>query len=115
MSDGSDSALAGTWLAARLGADPVALDIRRRAGELFAKRPPGSDEWLYPSWQFDENWRVKPEVERVLAAAREAGLSQDELEDLLQRRVGLAGGRRLIDLLAAGEDRPVLEAIRARA
>jgi hypothetical protein len=113
MADNREPGLLGTWLAARLGVDPVALDIRRRAGELFARRPPGSDEWVYPSWQFDENWQVRPEVERALAAAREAGLDQSQLGPLLKRRVGLAGRRTLLDLLLAGDERPLVDAIRA--
>lgn len=110
----TDAALSGTWVASRYGVDPVAVEIRRRAGELFATREPGSDEWLYPSWQFDEHGEVKPEVRGVLEAARAAGLSQSQLAELLQRRVGLAGRRTMLDLLLAGDAGPVLSAIRAR-
>ena len=45
--------LPGTWLAERLAVDPLKIDAMRRAGELIAVREPGSDEWLYPAWQFD--------------------------------------------------------------
>jgi len=108
-----DAALSAPWLAARLGVDPVALDIRRRSGELFAVRPSGSPDWLYPSWQFDDDWRLRPQVQRVLAEARDAKMTQVELDQLLQRRVGLAGGRTLLALLVEGDDAAVVSAIRA--
>jgi hypothetical protein len=105
--------LPGPWLAVCLGVDPIALDVRRRAMELFAFRPPDAADWLYPSWQFDDEWRVKPSVARVLEEARAAGLTSKDLGELLQRRVGLAGGRRLGEVLAEGDDIEVLNAIRA--
>ena len=111
--DDLDRALEGTWLAARLGVDPVLLEIRRRAGELFATRAPGSDEWLYPSWQFDEEGEVRPQVTRVLAAAREAGLSQAQLEELFRRKVGLAGGQTMLDLALEGDEGSLVRAIKA--
>jgi len=108
-----DAALSAPWLAARLAVDPVALDIRRRSGELFAVRPSGSPDWLYPSWQFDEEWRLRPQVQRVLVEARDAQMRQAELEQLLQRRVGLAGRRTLLALLVEGDDAAVVSAIKA--
>lgn len=105
--------LTGPWLAVRLGAEPVALEIRRRNGELFAVRVPGSEDWLYPSWQFDDEGRVRPHVARVLAAARDAGLSQAQLEALLRRRVGLAGGQTMLDLLLEGDEGPLVSAIKS--
>ncbi|MBA3717131.1 MAG: hypothetical protein H0W87_02735 [Actinobacteria bacterium] len=107
-----DAALTTSWLAARWGVDPVALEIRRRAGELFATRAPGSDEWLYPTWQFDDEGNVKPEVARVFAAACEAGLTSAQLDELFNRRVGLAGGRTMLDSLLEGDDRPLLVEVR---
>jgi hypothetical protein len=107
----SDTALSTSWLAARWGVEPVLLEVRRRAGELFATWDPDSDEWRYPSWQFDDEGEVKPEVSRALAAAREAGVSGQKLDGLLRRRVGLAGGRTVLDELLAGDDRPLLEAL----
>lgn len=104
--------LLGPWLAVRLGAEPLAIEARRRAGELFAVRPQGAEDWLYPSWQFDLEWEVRPEVVRVLEAAREAGLSQAELEALFRRRVGLAGGQTMLELLREGDETPLLRAIK---
>jgi hypothetical protein len=104
--------LTGPWLAQRLGIDPIALEARRRAGELFAVRQEGAEDWLYPAWQFGEDFRVKPEVEGVLATAREAGVSPARFEQLLARRVGLAGGETARDLLLRGHPGPLLDAIR---
>jgi hypothetical protein len=107
------SALTGSWLAVRMGIDPVRLDLMRRSGELYAVRPAGSEDWLYPAWQFGEDGQVRPAVSRALEEARKQGLSQAELEALLEQRVGLAGGRRMFDLLAEGDDEAVVSAIRA--
>jgi hypothetical protein len=106
------AALTGSWLAARWGVDPVAIEIQRRAGELFALRDPGADEWLYPTWQFDDEGRLRPEVGRVLAAAREAGMSATQVNELLNKRLGLAGGRTMLDALLEGDERPLLAEIR---
>jgi hypothetical protein len=106
------AALTGSWVAARWGIEPVGLEVRRRAGEVFAMREPGSDEWLYPGWQFDDEGTVKPEVARVLAAAREAGVGPARLAEILNRRAGLAGGRTMVDSLLEGDDRAVIAEIR---
>ena len=42
--------------------------------EVYAFREAGSAEWLYPGWQFEDDGNVKPEVARVLAAARQSGI-----------------------------------------
>lgn len=109
-----DVGLPAPWLASRMGVDPISLDVRRRGLELFGIHPPGAADWLYPGWQFDENWRVKPPVARVLEEARTAGMTSSELDELLQRRVGLSGGRRLVEALAEGDDVEVVNAIRTR-
>jgi hypothetical protein len=95
-------ALSASWLSTKWGVDTVRINAMRRAGELLAVRPAGSQEWRYPSWQFDSDGRVKPDVARVLAAARE----------LLQRRTGLTGTGRLLDELLAGRVDYVLSSIR---
>jgi hypothetical protein len=106
-------ALAATWLAQRLAVDPARIDAMRRGGELIAVREPGSSEWRYPAWQFDDG-RPRPGVARVVAAAREAGVSESELYDLLVTPLGLrSDGRRLVDLLVDGRDDEVVAAIRA--
>ena len=105
------SALTASWIGTRWAIDPVALDVRRRAIEVLAYREPGS-EWLYPGWQFEDDGNVKPEVARVLAAARESGIGLERLAQILNRRAGIAGGKTLLDLLAEGDDRSVLAELR---
>lgn len=107
------SALSASWLGTRWAVDPVAVDVRRRGGELFAVRDPASAEWRYPVWQFDEEGNVKPEVARVLAAARQAGIGPERLGSILNKRAGLAGGRTLLDSLLEGDDRAVIAQLRA--
>ena len=105
------SALTASWIGARWAIDPVALDVRRRAGEVLAIREPGVDEWLYPGWQFQDDGNVTPEVARVLAAARGAGISPGQLGQNLKRRAGLSGGRTLLDSLRDGDEQQVLAAL----
>jgi hypothetical protein len=54
---------------------------------------------------------VKSQVERMLEAARDAGLGPSQLEELLARRVGLSGGETARDLLVRGDAGPLLSAI----
>jgi hypothetical protein len=107
--------LAAPWLAERMAVDPARIDALRRAGELIAVRAPGSTEWSYPAWQFDAG-KPRPSVARVVAAAREQGMDESRLHELLTTPLGLrAGGRRLVDLLLEGRDDEVVAAIRADA
>ena len=107
-----DRALSASWLSTRWGVDTVRINAMRRAGELLAVRAPDSQEWRYPSWQFDSDGSVKPDVARVLAAARERGISAERLSEILQRRSGLTGSSRLLDDLLAGRVDHVLASIR---
>lgn len=104
--------LSASWLAERLAVDPARIEAMRRAGELIGVREPGSTEWLYPAWQLDgtEPRRVVP---RIIAAAREAGLDEARLYEVLTGRLGLRGNRRLIDLIREGRDDEVVAAVRA--
>lgn len=103
-----------TWLADRLAVDPVKIDVMRRSGELIAVREPGSIEWRYPAWQFD-NGKPRRGVARVVAAAREAGIDEARLYDVLTAPLGLreSGRRRLADLLLEGREDEVVAAVRA--
>ena len=65
--------LPATWLAARMAVDPAHIDVLRRAGELIAVREPGSTEWRYPAWQF-ENGQPRGGIARIVGSARERGL-----------------------------------------
>jgi hypothetical protein len=109
-----EDCLSGSWLAARISIEPVMLDVMRRAGELIAVRKPGSTEWLYPAWQFDGRTprRVIPRISNV---AREAGMSETRLYEVLSAPMGLGGRRRLADLIAEGRDEEVVEAVRSAA
>ena len=105
--------LPATWLSERTAVDPARIDALRRAGELIAVREPGSTEWCYPAWQFDAG-RPRPGVARVVATARERGIDDGRLYELLTAPLGLGGGRRrLADLLIEGRDDDVVAALRA--
>lgn len=110
-----ERALTTSWLAARLGVDPVRLHVLRRSGELLGVRRGSSQEFVFPAWQFDADWRPLPAVPRIVAAARELGVSDERLSALLDARVGLAGGERLTDVLRGGDEEPVLAALHAEA
>jgi hypothetical protein len=105
------SCLSESWLATRLGVDVAQLDVRRRGGELLAVRPDGSDEWLYPAWQFDGG-RVRPVVPRIVATARAGGIDERRLYELMTMRRGLGSPETLVDLLLRGEDDRVVAAVR---
>jgi hypothetical protein len=71
--------------------------------------------WTRRAWQFSGG-RPRPSLPRILAAAREAGLDEQRLYDILTMRLGL--GRRagpaqsLADLIATGAADQVVAAIR---
>ncbi len=102
-----DRALSASWLSTKLGTDTVRLNAMRRAGELLGVRRQSSNDWVFPAWQFDDDGNVTPDVQRVLAAARELGLSGERLNVLLDRRSGLTGGSLLDDLLDGRVDHVV--------
>lgn len=105
--------LPATWLAERAAVDPAKIDALRRAGELIAVREPGSTEWRYPAWQFD-NGKPRTGIARVVAAARDCGLDDGELYAVLTGPLGLRGdGRTLVDLLLEGREDEVVTAVRA--
>jgi hypothetical protein len=105
--------LPATWLAARMAVDPAYIDGMRRAGELIAVREPGSSEWRYPAWQF-ENGRPRAGVARIVATAKDKGIDDASLVSLLTTPLGLRGdGRTLVDLLREGREDEVVAAIRS--
>ena len=110
-----EESLARPWLAARLGVPSAQVDRMRRAGELIGVRPPGRWEHLYPAWQFNGDGKPLPSVPRVVRAAREAGLGEVELYEVLRRRSGLTGTRTLVDVLRDGGEQHVLAAVRSAA
>jgi hypothetical protein len=104
--------LTDSWLSARLGVDRGRIDAMRRGGELIGVREPGGQAYLYPAWQF-AGGRPRPIVERIVGAARETGLDDLRLYEVMTMRMGLGGERRLCDLVMAGEDDAVLAGIRS--
>jgi len=109
----AEDTLSASWLAVRLGMEPLRLEAMRRAGELIAYRPDGAREHYYPLWQFDEDWRPLPIVPRLVREARERGLGENRLYEILAGRSGLSsGGGRLARSLREGRDEHVLEAVR---
>ena len=104
--------LTDSWLSARLGVDKGRIDAMRRAGELIGIREPGGQVYLYPAWQF-QNGLARPLVPQVVRAARDAGLDETRLYEVMTMRLGLGGERRLCDLLVAGEDAAVLAGVRS--
>ena len=111
----AEECLSGSWLAQRTAIEPRLIEAMRRAGELIAVRPEGAREHYYPVWQFDEDWRPLPAVQRITRAARERRLSENRLYEVLTRRVGLGAGPRakLGDALREGREEQVLAAVRA--
>ena len=108
------ASLPGSWLVTRMGADRQEIDRCRQAGELFAV-PGVGNEWLYSAWQFGPGGHVPLAVRDAVKAAKEAGLTEPRLIDILRRRIGLMGGGRLFDLLFEGHADRVVAEIRAAA
>lgn len=105
--------LPATWLAQRTAVDPARIDVLRRAGELIAVREPGSTEWRYPAWQFEDG-KPRKSIARIVAVARERGLDDTRLFHLMTAPLGLrSDGRTLVDLLVEGREDEVVAAIRA--
>jgi hypothetical protein len=116
MSTTSHSRYAGcqpaSWLAVRLGIEPLKLEAMRRDGELIAVREPGTTTWLYPPWQFDGR-NPLPSIPRIVRAARETGLDQGRLFTILTARRGLGSEGRVYELLREGRADDVVELVRA--
>jgi hypothetical protein len=110
-----EAAFPGSWLAIKLGLEPRELDRRRRAGEYVAYRASGGreTEYLYPAWQLDAAGRPLPGVAELVRAARERGLDDGQLAELMLRREGLTGSSRLADAFRQGHTARVLAAVRA--
>jgi hypothetical protein len=105
--------LPASWLAARLGIEPTMLDAMRRDGELVAVREPGSQEWLYPAWQFD-GAKPRHAIPRIVHVARESEIDEARLYEILTAPRGLVGDRRrLVDLLDEGREDEVVALVRA--
>lgn len=107
-----ERALTTSWLSARLAIDPLRLHAMRRHGQLIAYRRAGSQEYLFPAWQFDADFRPLAVIPRLVEAAREAGLDDERLLELLGARVGIGGSARLADLVRSGDEEQLVAAVR---
>lgn len=92
--------LTTSWLATRTGVQPARIDALRRSGELLGVRR-ADGQHVFPSWQFDRDLRPLPALPSLVAAAREAGIDERRLHELVMRRAGLIGNRRVTDILRA--------------
>ena len=106
------SALSARWFARVAGMETGELRRRVEAGTLAALESVDTDETLYPVWQLDADARPLANLPRVLDEAARAGLDAYALHALMTRKVGLAGDRRLADLLRSGDVEHVLAIVR---
>ena len=107
-----EESLSGSWLSTRLGVGTHRLDSMRRAGELLGVRRPGGQDYLYPAWQFAPDGKPLPVMERLVLAARGAGMSDERLYEVLSARTGISGDERLADALRHGRDEYVVSVVR---
>jgi hypothetical protein len=104
------TALSTSWLAARLGLDPLQIDRLRESGALLGVS--NGREHHYPAWQFAENGRLRPAAVRLLGEARRLRVTPEAVVALLDRPVGLVGQQRFLDLLLDGHEERVLGELR---
>lgn len=109
----ADESLSGSWLSTRLGVGTHRLDAMRRAGELLGVRRVGGHDYLYPAWQFAPDGKPLPVIQRLVKAARGAGLSDERLYEVLAARTGIGGEERLVDALRQGRDDYVISVVRS--
>ena len=107
------NALSTSWLAARLGLDPIQVDRLRESGALLGVR--NGQEHHYPAWQFAESGRLRPAAVRLLGEARRLRVEPEAVVALLERPVGLVGQQRFLDLLLDGHEDRVLGELRGAA
>jgi hypothetical protein len=106
------SGLSTSWLAVRLGLDPVQVNRLRESGRLLGL-PGDRGEYVFPAWQFDDDGRPLPVVTRLLDRARAARVRPEQLLELLERPVGLVGRTRFLDLLLGGSEARVVAELAA--
>jgi hypothetical protein len=94
----------GSDLGRQLGVSRQRLQQLREAGKLLGVQPPLRSEHWYPAWQFGDDGRVREVVPRLLASAREAGLSPLQLHLLMTNAEAGVDGRPLVDLLDSQPD-----------
>lgn len=110
--DLASRSLPASWLATRIGVDRVRLTAMARSGTLLGFRPEGSQELSFPAWQFNGGATPIAALPRIRETARRAGLDDEQLCLVMDRRVGLGGSERLSDLARQGRVAHVLSCIR---
>jgi hypothetical protein len=108
--DAREPALTQSWLASRLGTQPAKIAAMRRAGQLIGL-PAEDGGVLYPSWQFGQDGKPLPVVQRLRAAADRAGIDERRLNELLTMRSGLTSSHRLADALGTKADDEIVAVI----
>jgi hypothetical protein len=114
MENGGVSGLTTPWLATRLGLQSAQVDALRRSGELLGVRR-ADGEYVYPAWQFGPGGQPLAVLPRLIAAARAKGIDDERLAEIVQRRSGLTGTGRLVDLLREGREDDVIRTVEAAA
>jgi hypothetical protein len=109
----ADESLSGSWLSTRLGVGTQRLDAMRRAGELLGVPRPGGHDFLYPGWQFAPDGKPRPVIQQLVKEARDAGMTDERLYEVLAARTGISGDARLADAVREGRDDDVLSVVRA--
>jgi hypothetical protein len=95
-----------------LGVTRQALDQRRKRGRLIGLRTPNATAYRYPLWQFTDEMEPRPQVQTVIRAAHDVGLSNLELHRLmLSDEAG--GGQPPASILKEGDLDRVISIIRA--
>lgn len=110
MNDLTTVQLPASWLSTRFGIDAREIEKLRASGELYAVE--GEGEWLYSAWQFGPGGAIPEAVRNVVRVAKQRGIDEPRLAELLRRRVGLVGGQRLVDLLFAGNSARIVAELR---
>jgi hypothetical protein len=95
--------LSTSWLAVRLGLDPLQVNRLRESSRLLGVRG-DRGEYVFPAWQFDDEGKPLPVVTRLLERARAARVRPEQVLELLERPVGLVGRTRFVDLLLGGSE-----------
>jgi hypothetical protein len=106
--------LSETLSRADLGVSRQRLDQRRKRGTIVAVRLFPTAAYRYPRWQFDEDFKLRPELPRIIEAAREVDLSDLELHRLMLSE-SAGGGRPPVSMLDRGDVDRVVSIIRAAA
>jgi DNA-binding protein HU-beta len=94
-----------------LGVSRQRLHQLRRQGRLLAVLPRSRRGSLYPAWQFTEEGEIVNGLERVIRAAREAGIDEETLHFFMVEPNERLEGETPANLLARGQVDRVVEVL----